>query len=325
MKPISRRQFFKRTAIASMVGVAALTGVNKKGQAASEPMATVIDLTQCDGCKGEAIPRCVSACKEKNQSRYPKPQKPILDYWPRKGYEDWSDKQQVINRLTPYNWIYVQKAAVNGNTVYIPRRCMHCENPPCAKLCPFSAISIHQDSSVTIDPEVCFGGAKCRDVCPWGVPSRQAGLGLYMKLAPTYGGGGVMYKCDMCHDLVEKGQQPACVKACPRQAMTFGPRSAMKKLANERKQAVNGYLYGLRENGGTATYYISSVSFAELDAAIQATGELDGKPGRSGVPSIANKMDELKNLSTAMLIAPVAGIFAAGWSAYRSIRREEKE
>lgn len=324
MKPLSRRQFLKRTAVASLIGATALVGVNEKTQAAADPMATVIDLTKCDGCTGEKIPRCVAACKDKNRSRYPQPQKPIMDYWPRKGFEDWSDKQQVINRLTPYNWIYVQKITVNGSMVYIPRRCMHCDNPPCAKLCPFSAISINPDSAVTIDPEVCFGGAKCRDVCPWGIPARQAGLGLYMKLAPKFGGGGVMYKCDMCHDLVETGQQPVCVNACPRQAMTFGSMSAIKNLAKERKQALNGYLYGMEENGGTATYYVSAVSFAEIDAALIKAGVVDGKPGRSGMPPVAGKMDELGNLSSAMLIAPVAGIFAAGWTAYRSIKRGEE-
>jgi len=325
VKTISRRQFLKRTALASMVGVATLTGVNETAQAAVEPMATVIDLTKCDGCKGEPVPSCVLECKNKNQSRYPQPKKPILDYWPRKGYEDWSDKQQLTNRLTPYNWLYVQKVTVNGKTVYIPRRCMHCENPPCAKLCPFSAFTVYKDSSVTIDPDVCFGGAKCRDVCPWGIPARQAGVGVYMKLAPTYGGGGVMYKCDMCHDLVENGQQPVCVNVCPRQAMTFGLKAAMKRLANDRTQSVNGYLYGLTENGGTATYYISPVPFADIHSALQATGEVDGKPGRAGMPPVASKMDEFRNLSAAMLVAPIAGMFAAGWSAWRTMKKEGKE
>ena len=324
MKPISRRQFLQRTAAASAIGAAMLTGVHTTGQASASPMATVIDLTKCDGCPGEKTPQCVSACKSKNQSRFPQPVKPILDYWPRKGFEDWSDKQPLTNRLTPYNWTYVQQVTVNGKTVNIPRRCMHCENPPCAKLCPFSAFTINSDSSVVIDPDVCFGGAKCRDVCPWGIPARQAGVGLYMKLAPTYGGGGVVYKCDMCHDLVGKGQQPACVTACPRQAMTFGPKEAMKKLAQERKQAVNGHIYGMKENGGTATYYVSPVSFADINKALKEKGELDGKPGRSDLPAVSSKMDEFDNLTAAMFLAPVAGMFAAGWSAWRTLRKDQQ-
>ncbi len=325
MKPISRRQFLKRTALASAVGAAALTGVNKIGHASGKAMATVIDLTKCDGCQGQGTPRCVAACKSKNQSRFPQPEKPILDYWPRKGFEDWSDKQQLTNRLTPYNWTYVQQVTVNGKTVSIPRRCMHCDNPPCAKLCPFSAFTINSDSSVVIDPDVCFGGAKCRDVCPWGVPARQAGVGLYMKLAPTYGGGGVMYKCDMCHDLVDKGQQPACVTACPKGAMSFGPKAAIKELAEKRKKEVSGHIYGMTENGGTATYYVSPVSFVDIDKALHTSGQVDGKPGRAGMPAVASKMEEFHNLSAAMVIAPVAGMFAAGWSAWRTLKQDKKE
>ncbi len=325
MKTISRRQFFKRTAQASAIGVLALAGTNSIAQGSAKPMATVIDLTKCDGCIGEKMPRCVAACRSKNQSRFPEPQKPIGDYWPRKGYEDWSDKQQVSNRLTPYNWTYVQSVTVNGKTVYIPRRCMQCENPPCAQICPFSAYTIHGDSSVVVDPDICFGGAKCRDVCPWGVPARQAGVGLYMKLLPQLAGGGVMYKCDMCHDLINRGQQPACTTACPQQAMTFGPKAEMKKLAQTRSQAIQGHIYGLTENGGTATYYVSSVSFADIDQALHGQGEVDGKPGRSGMPAVTSKLQELDGWAKTMLLAPVATMVTAGWAAWRTMKRDDKE
>ena len=325
MGNLSRRQFLRRTVLASAAGAAVLSGISNRTQASAKPMATVIDLSRCDGCAGLVVPQCVAACKNKNQSQFPQPVKPIQDYWPRKGYEDWSDKQQLTNRLTPYNWLYVQTVTVNGSQISIPRRCMHCENPPCAKICPFSAYTIHGDSSVVVDHDVCFGGAKCRDVCPWGVPSRQAGVGLYMKLAPTYGGGGVMYKCDMCHDLVAKGQQPACVATCPKQAMTFGPKVDMKQMAEKRRQEIGGFTYGLKENGGTATYYVSPVSFADIDKALHAQGTVDGKPGRAGMPAVSSKMEEFDTLAAAMLVAPVAGMFAAGRAALRSMKQDDKE
>jgi len=34
-----------------------------------------------------------------------------------------------------------------------------------------------------IDYSICFGGVKCRDVCPLGITQRQAGVGMYLKLA----------------------------------------------------------------------------------------------------------------------------------------------
>ena len=216
MDKISRRSFFRRTAAAGAAGAVIMAkGAASANAATGQPMATVIDLTRCDGCANQKTPLCVSACQTKNRSRFPEPVKPIMDYWPRKGFEDWSDKKGLRDRLTPYNWLYVQKVTVDGKTVYAPRRCMHCDEPTCAYLCPFGVIAKNGDGSVVIDPDGCFGGAKCRDVCPWGVPMRQAGVGLYLKLAPKLGGGGVMYKCDMCHDLVQQGKSPACVNACP--------------------------------------------------------------------------------------------------------------
>lgn len=59
----------------------------------------------------------------------------------------------------------------------MPRRCMHCDNPPCANVCPFAAHTKTDEGAVVINPDLCFGGAKCRDVCPWGIPQQQAAWG----------------------------------------------------------------------------------------------------------------------------------------------------
>lgn len=70
-------------------------------------------------------PRCVAACPLKNQDRFPEPKKPIPANWPKGQPEYWSDKRQVTDRLTPYNWTYLQKATVQyGGKEYrvpIPR------------------------------------------------------------------------------------------------------------------------------------------------------------------------------------------------------------
>ncbi len=176
--------------------------------------AMLVDLTKCDGCKDEPIPKCVKACREYNKERFPEPKKPIQPYWPRKTYEDWSDKRGKIDNLTPYNWIFVQRISIDGQELYIPRRCMHCDNPPCVRECPFGALTKQPEGNSVINDKLCFGGAKCRDVCPWHIPQRQAGVGIYLKILPKYAGGGVMYKCDLCKDKIKKGEEPACVVAC---------------------------------------------------------------------------------------------------------------
>lgn len=38
-----------------------------------------------------------------------------------------------------------------------------------------------------------------------------------------------MTKCNMCVDLVEKGERPACVEACPYRAMDFGQIEDLQK------------------------------------------------------------------------------------------------
>ena len=43
---------------------------------------------------------------------------------------------------------------------------VHYDNPPYAKVCPFSAQEKTSEDPVLIDEDLCFGGAKCRSVCP---------------------------------------------------------------------------------------------------------------------------------------------------------------
>ena len=99
----------------------------------------------------------------------------------------------------------------------------------------------------------------------------------------------------------------------------------MKQLAEKRRQEMGGFTYGLKENGGTATYYVSPVSFADIDKALHAQGIVDGKPGRSGMPAVSSKLEEFDTLAAAMLVAPVAGVFAAGRAALRGMKQDDKE
>lgn len=332
MSGISRRDFFKRSmasvAASSLVmagGTAAIAGDGKK------PMGTLIDLTKCDGCMGEAVPKCVSACKLKNEVNYPKPVKDIPLNWPQNKKEDWSKKKHLTDKLTPYNWTFVQEVQVSHNgrehSLYIQRRCMHCDNPPCEKLCPFGVQHKTEEGAVVIDRNYCMGGAKCRDVCPWNIPQRQAGVGKYMVMLPGYVGGGVMYKCDLCIDLVKEGKNPACVDACPKQALQFGPKEEMKELAYKRARDVKGFVYGDKENGGTSTFYVSPVPYTKINQAIMKQKEQVPKPEKIGVPGmkpeVENYLETANGTALSFLLAPVAGAFAAGWAAVKTMKGEK--
>jgi DMSO reductase iron-sulfur subunit len=92
---------------------------------------------------------------------------------------------------------------------FLPVLCQHCEDPQCVKNCPTGASQKRDDGIVLIDKEKCIGCQYCVMACPYGV--------RYFNEAE-----GVVEKCTLCAHLVEKGQEPACVKNCAAKARIFG-------------------------------------------------------------------------------------------------------
>jgi len=318
---MNRRAFLK--------GAAAATGLAAAGPAAAvaapdgpkprRELATLLDLSRCIGCGA-----CVEACREANDHKKPEPKKPFPAMIPKRvKVEDWSERRDVDDRLTPYNWLYVQDFEVehDGETVelHMPRRCMHCVNPPCANLCPWGAAYKEDDGAVRINDEICLGGAKCRSVCPWDIPQRQTGVGLYLDLLPSMAGNGVMYKCDRCLGRTDKGELPACIEACPMDVQQIGPRDEIVRKAHELAESMNGYIYGETENGGTNTIYVSPVPFEKL-AATFTPG-----PGRPGLGPVADAMADETTLAAALATAPLAGLAAGLLTVARGVARDLKD
>jgi Fe-S-cluster-containing dehydrogenase component len=318
---ISRRAFLKGSLTAAG-SVAASTTLAKTATALTrekqEPLATLIDISKCIGCEA-----CVYACKESNGHKFAKPEKPYPKMYPDTvPVEDWSEKREVTDRLTPYNWLYIQHATVTFHgeekELTLPRRCMHCENQPCVKLCPWGSAKQEDNGLSRIDPDLCLGGAKCKTVCPWKIPQRQTGTGLYLDLLPALAGNGVMYKCDRCYEKLQAGELPACIEACPENVQTIGPRTEILEKAHRLAGEMNGYIYGEHENGGTHTIYVSPVPFDELDKAVE-TGA-----GRPHLKPVADSMAKGDNLARAMLLAPLAGIAAAVGKFYKTAKEADK-
>lgn len=308
MSDITRRAFLKGTLTAAG-SVAAVSGMTKAANALTvetkEPLVTLLDISKCVGCE-----ECVTACQQANADKHPEPKKPFPKMFPdRVPVEDWSDRRDVSDRLTPYNWLYIQHATAtkNGNEIEltIPRRCMHCNNPPCVKLCPWGAAKQEENGLSRIDADICLGGSKCNKACPWDIPQRQTGVGLYLDILPAMAGNGVMYKCDRCYNLLEKGGTPACIEVCPENVQTIGPRSKMIEKAHTLAEEIDGYIYGEKENGGTNTIYVSPVPFESLNHSVEK-----GK-GKPHFKQVKDVMAQGSNLARAMLLAPVAGIAAA--------------
>ena len=320
---ISRRSFIKGgLAVAGAVAASSLPLPEAVKASSVEELATLIDIRKCIGCEA-----CVEACKEANESKFPEPKKPFPKMYPsRVKVSDWSDKRDVMDRLTPYNWLYIQEAVVTVNgkeeTLTIPRRCMHCQNPPCADLCPWGAASKLKNGITRINADFCLGGSKCKVVCPWHIPQRQTGVGLYLDILPAFAGNGVMYKCDRCYNRIAEGRLPACIDVCPENVQKIGPRDEILKEAHAIQKEINGYIYGEKENGGTNTIYVSPVPFEELNKAV-LTG-----PGQPDLKPVKDSMAQADNLAKAMVIAPIAGMAAAAAkffsSAKKTIASEDK-
>lgn len=105
-----------------------------------------------------------------------------------------------------------------------PVTCNHCASPRCAAACPTTAMSKNTDNVVRSDLDLCIGCLTCAIACPFGIPQLNPGMG---KIA----------KCDGCMDRVTRGLEPACVAACPTQAIAFAT-PAMKGYKTREQAAL---------------------------------------------------------------------------------------
>ena len=303
-KEIPRRSFLKA---GLLTGAAAATGLLLPRTAVSsngEELCTLFDLRKCIACQA-----CVEACRDINAAKHPelKGQIPVMYPQKRVKIADWSspEKRAVKNRLTPYNWLYIQtaKGHYDGSRfeLHIPRRCMHCHNAPCVNLCPFGAASKQGNGIVRIHPNICMGGSKCKAVCPWKIPERQSGVGSYLNLLPNFAGNGVMYKCDRCYNRIADGELPACIETCPKEVQTIGPQKEIIKKAHLLAEEINGFIYGDKENGGTNTIYVSPIPFDVLNDSV-TTG-----PGEPHLENVSDAMSTASTLATTLIAGPVIG------------------
>ena len=117
-----------------------------------------------------------------------------------------------------------------------------------------------------------------------------------------------MFKCDLCADRLAKGEQPACVPACPRKAMMIG---TLDEMTAKLSEILNGrHVYGRTENGGTATWYVSSIPFDAIDAAHRAAVGSDAQ-GRPGFPAAQPALSFGTASAGLALAAPIAALGGA--------------
>jgi formate dehydrogenase iron-sulfur subunit len=89
----------------------------------------------------------------------------------------------------------------------ITTACHHCVDPACAEGCPVMAYEKDAETGIVrhLDDQ-CIGCQYCVLKCPYDVPKYSAKRGI-------------VRKCDMCHGRLAVGEAPACVQACPNEAI----------------------------------------------------------------------------------------------------------
>jgi Fe-S-cluster-containing dehydrogenase component len=131
------------------------------------------------------------------------------------------------------NWIkvYPMKDAAYDAPYWQPTTCMHCDNPPCVKVCPVDATFKRQDGIVLIDSDRCIGCRFCMAACPystrvfnWGDPDLPENIAKmdYSCETSIPQKKGTVGKCDFCPDMTRMGMLPHCVSACPNGVFFFG-------------------------------------------------------------------------------------------------------
>lgn len=124
----------------------------------------------------------------------------------------------------------------------LPVLCNHCASPPCVRVCPTQATWKRDDGIVMMDYHRCIGCRYCMVACPYGARSFnfEDPRPHIEEINPDYPTrtAGVVEKCDFCAERLARNEQPACVEACPVNAILFGDlndeASPVRKALRER-------------------------------------------------------------------------------------------
>ncbi len=210
----------------------------------------VIDLDRCTGCGS-----CAAACQaENNVATVP------------------HDQARMGRSMSWVRMIHeVEGTFPNAHIRSYPLMCLHCDNAPCTYVCPVHATyRAHNGIVAQIFPQ-CIGCRYCMAACPYTVKTfnwfewewpedlRNA-CNPDVSVRPK----GIVEKCTFCSHRLQKAKetarfedrplreedyQPACVEACPADAMTFGDLE--QELGRVSELAESPRAERLREDLGT--------------------------------------------------------------------------
>jgi Fe-S-cluster-containing dehydrogenase component/formate-dependent nitrite reductase membrane component NrfD len=108
-------------------------------------------------------------------------------------------------------------------------RCNHCENPPCVRICPVTAMYQRDDGIVEFDKDACIGCKACMQACPYDA----------IHIDPE---SKTAAKCHFCSHRIDVGLEPACTVVCPTHAIISGdlddPMSEISRMVSNARVTV---------------------------------------------------------------------------------------
>ena len=230
---------------------------------------TLIDIANCIGCRA-----CQVACKQWNDCEGEETEvEPLL------GFQNPAALSAKTYTLIAFHEMENPDKPGGVESAFVMQRCLHCLEPACVSACPTTALYRQSDGPVSYDVDRCIGCRYCQLACPWDVPTSE-----WDSLAPK------ISKCTHCADRADQPAPiafngkppsdeadkwfaasiatPACVKACPADALRYGTREEMLALAHQRvadrPDRYVDHVYGEKELGGTSVLYLSAVPFEKL-------------------------------------------------------------
>lgn len=202
--------------------------------------AMAIDLEKCTACG-----TCAAVCKMENNVAFEDPEE--------------AKKGRAITWLRLMNTVEGDYPEVKSK--HVPMLCFQCNIPPCVRVCPVHATYRADDGIVGQIYPRCIGCRYCMAACPytakyfnWYAPKWEDTMPESRNPEVSLRPKGVVEKCTFCYHRLQRGReqaraegrpfteqdyQPACVQACPADAMVFGdledPRSPVKRLSKNSR------------------------------------------------------------------------------------------
>lgn len=216
-------------------------GMDANGQGIARPeefVGVLTDTTRCIGCRS-----CEMACGRAHDLYVPDVR---------------NDKALEHERQTSEKqWTVVNRYKTQKGTVYAKKQCLHCWQPACASACLTNAMFKTRIGPVIWRGDKCMGCRYCMVSCPFNIPKFE-----YNSSNPK------IQKCILCYDRILAGRKPACVEACPTDALMFGRKRDLMEIARDRiynhPDRYHPEVYGENVAGGTGWLYLASVPFDQL-------------------------------------------------------------